>query len=289
MSFRALSFSYRISHCTIRQIVYEVCSAIWNCFHDKHMELPTEDNWKIIASNYYKKWNFPNCIGSIDGQHIRIKCPQHSGSFYYNYKQHFSIVLQGIADANCKFIAIDVGAYGKQSDGGIFSQSNIYKRLESTTLNIPNYQCIPSTDILTPFVMVGDDAYPLKSYLLKPYSKLNLSRDERIFNYRLSRARRCIECTFGILTATWRCLKSELQMEPKNIDIVIKCICLLHNIIIDKEGSPNSNNIYNVLEIRMPGTRSCNNYGQNASEVREIYNKYFTSSVGEVQMQYHVI
>ena len=224
MAFRALSFSYRISHVTIRKIVTEVCEEIWNCFHEKHMSFPSTEHLKSVAEDFFKKWNFPNCVGTIDGKHIRIKCPKNSGSIYYNYKQFFSIVLQGIADANYKFITIDVGAYGKQSDGGIFSLSNVYKCLETNTFNMPNIECIPSTDISVPFVLLGDDAYPLKPYLLKPYSRQNLTEEERIFNYRLSRARRCIECAFGMLVAKWRCLKTELQINPENVDIVVKCI-----------------------------------------------------------------
>nr|CAI5829768.1 unnamed protein product [Callosobruchus analis] len=224
MSFRALSFSYRISHCAILNIVYETCHAIWQCFCSTHMSLPTIEEWKNIALDFYNKWNFPNCIGCIDGKHIRIKCPKKTGSTFFNYKSYFSIVLQGIADANNKFIAVEVGAYDRQSDGRTFSDSNIYQRLEAKTLNIP-----------APYVLLGDDACPLKTYLLKPYSRQRLGIEERIFNYRLSRARRCVECAFGILVAKWRCLKTELQIAPDKVDIIVKCVCLLHNIIIDME------------------------------------------------------
>ncbi|XP_026816456.1 protein ALP1-like [Rhopalosiphum maidis] len=153
---------------------------------------------------------------------------------YFNYKGYYSVVLQGISDANYKFIAIEVRAYGKQSDAGTFSDLNVYQRLEANTLNIPENENIPLTNISAPFVLLGDDAYPLKTNLLKPYSRKRLTIEERIFNYRLSRARRCVECAFGILVAKWRCLKTELQIDPNKIDIVVKCVCLLHNIIIDK-------------------------------------------------------
>jgi len=45
---------------------------------------------------------------------------------YYNYKHYYSIVLQGLVDTRYRFIAIDVGAYGKQSDSGIFRHSSLY-------------------------------------------------------------------------------------------------------------------------------------------------------------------
>jgi hypothetical protein len=73
-----------------------------------------------MSNEFYLNWNFPNCVGSIDGKHVRLKRPSNSGNMYYNYKRYYSVVLQGLADARYRFFAIDVCAYGKQSDGGIF-------------------------------------------------------------------------------------------------------------------------------------------------------------------------
>ncbi|KAG8230426.1 hypothetical protein J437_LFUL015447 [Ladona fulva] len=285
-----LAVTLRISHYAVRNIVYEMCEAIWDGFCKQHLPLPTTDQWKSIASDFYNKWNFPNCIGCIDGKHVRIRCPKETGSMFFNYKRYFTVVLQGIADANLKFIAVEVGAYGKQSDGGTFSDSNVYQQLEMNTFNISNNENIPSTDISAPFVLLGDDAYPLKTYLLKPYSRVRLNQEERIFNYRLSRARRCVECAFGILTAKWRCLKTELQLDPGKVNIVVKCLCLLHNILIDKEG-------ISSLEIPIESatmgngsvSRRYNHYCRNASENREVFKNYLVSLIGEVQFQYNIL
>lgn len=69
--------------------------------------------------------DFPNCVGAIDGKHVRVVCPNKSGSLYYNYKNYFSIVLLAIVDAKYKFLAIDVGSYGKEGDSGIFAKSSM--------------------------------------------------------------------------------------------------------------------------------------------------------------------
>jgi len=60
--------------------------------------------------------------------------------------------------------------------------------------------------------------------------------DKQIFNYRLSRARRTVARAFGILVAKWRCLKTELKINPEHVDTIIRTGFLWHNIIIDKEG-----------------------------------------------------
>ena len=83
-----------------------------------------------------------------------------------------------------------------------------------------------------PFVIVGDEAYPLKTYLMK-----DLSCEERVFNYRLSRARRCVECAFGILTAKWRLFNKAIETNVNKAERIVRCICLLHNIIIDLEAT----------------------------------------------------
>ena len=97
----------------------------------------TEEEWFAIASEFEKKWNFPNCIGALDGKHVIMKCPVNSGSFYFNYKGTFSIVLLALVDADYKFIYVDVGCNGRVSDGGMYRNSTLATALEENQVNIP--------------------------------------------------------------------------------------------------------------------------------------------------------
>ncbi|XP_055526020.1 uncharacterized protein LOC129718865 isoform X2 [Wyeomyia smithii] len=223
---------------TVAQIVLETCNALWEILQPIYMPAPTEQMYRAVAEEYWLKWNFPNCIGAIDGKHIRIKCPKGTGSLCYNYKGFHSIVLQAVADANAKFLVIEVGGYGKQSDGGTFSSSDLYKLLENGQLNIPPDTPLPDEEFSLdmPHVFVGDEAYPLIRNLLRPYPRSLLDSEKEYFNSRLSRARKCVECAFGIMTAKWRLLWKPIEVEIEFADEIVKAICVLHNVILDHEG-----------------------------------------------------
>jgi hypothetical protein len=143
---------------------------------------------------------------------------------YYNYKQYYSIVHQALADARYRFIAVDVGAYGKQSNGGIF-RSSLDQLKNSNNFNIPDDKELPLSDVKLPFVMLGDEAYPLLSYLMRPFPRRQLTESKRIFNYRLSRGRREVESAFGVLAAKWRILNRPMETFPDMADRIAKCLC----------------------------------------------------------------
>jgi len=236
MAFRQLALSFRISKSTVSTIVIEVCKAIWKNLKEKHLPTPTIEQLKNIEKKFYEKWNYPNCIGSIDGKHIRVRCPKNSGSMFFNYKQYYSIVLMAIADANYKFIMVDVGGYGKDSDGGILCASNIYQCLENEILKIPSEKKFPNSNVIAPHVFIGDEAFPLRSYLMRPFPRHQLQdADKMYYNYRHARARMTIECAFGIASSKFRILLKAIETKIENVDHIVKSICILHNIIIDLE------------------------------------------------------
>lgn len=68
---------------------------------------------------------------------------------------------------------------------------------------------------------------------MRPYPQRNLGQEEEKFNMRLSRTRQVVECAFGIMASKWRLLLKAIEVTPDRADVIIKCICLLHNIIID--------------------------------------------------------
>ena len=199
-SYKSLQYGFRVAHNTVSQVVPETCQAILEELEGDFMSMPrTPEEWKVVANGFARRWNFFHVVGAIDGKHVAIRCPPNHGSFYYNYKKFHSVVLLAIVDAGYKFIYTDIGANGANSDAGIFMDSDIYKKFEQGSVGLPEPSPLPGHDKPVPYHLVGDDAFALRTWLMKPYPRRGLSRQERIFNYRLSRARRCVENAFGIL------------------------------------------------------------------------------------------
>lgn len=259
----------------------EICQLLWELLQPVHMKPPTAESFKETAHDFYQKWGFPHCIGAIDGKHIRIKCPPRSGTMFYNYKQYFSIVLQAVSDANCKFIFTEIGAYGKQSDGGTFRSSQMYKLMVRQRLNVPDEECLPESPTKAPFVFIGDEAYPLLKNLMKPYARNNLNEQNELFNKKLSRARKTVECAFGIMTMKWRVLCKAIETNPDTADMIIKAVCILHNTVIDKENRmPDVEETTTetlLSDVRV--SRRNNRATEEASSVRNTYKEYFLMHV----------
>lgn len=163
-------------------------------------------------------WNFPNCCGALDGKHVVIQRPPNSTSLFYNYKGTYSIVLFAMVDANYCFTFIDVGSDGRAGDSTIFRNSKLKIAMETNTLQLPENA-----------VFVADDAFPLETYMLKPFVGNKLTKKERIFNYRLSRARRVVENAFGILNSRFRIFSRAIPLDVNTTETLVKTACALHN------------------------------------------------------------
>lgn len=200
----------------------------------------TPEEWLNIAKKIEDLWNFPHCIGAIDGKHIVLQAPINSGSEYFNYKSAFSIVLLAVVDANYCFLFCDVGCQGRISDGGVFRNSILYKKICREELNFSVSRPLSGRKISVPFVFVADDAFAISANVMNPGRDLKRGA-KRTFNYRLSRARRLSENVFGIMSAAFRVFRKPLLLEPeKAVKVTMACI-YLHNFL---RQSVNSRRVY---------------------------------------------
>lgn len=210
-----------------------------------------------------------------------------------------------IVNANYQFTMVDVGANGRISDGGVLYYTKFWEKFENNTLNIPLPSCLPNTNETYPYVFVADEAFSLKCNLMKPFSQHELTNDRRIFNYRLSRARRVVENAFGILASKFGVFQKPINLSPeKAVKITMAC-CYLHNFLIETnqqlyctrsilvEENLETGEIINGYErtenvlgsLKKTPTR---NAREDAKLVREKYCNYFNKE-GQVPWQTNMI
>lgn len=203
------------------------------------MQIPTTpEQWLKVAKEFNDMWNFPHCLGALDGKHVVLQSPANSGSEFFNYKSTYSIVLFAVVNANYNFLYVDVGAQGRISDGGIFKNSSLYEKLQKNHLNLPLEERLEGTEVVIPYYFVGDEAFPLSDTLMKPFSGIHPRGSlQRIFNYRLSRARRVVENVFGISSAVFRVLRKPMLLEPNKAQLIVLTIAHLHNFLRNSSSS----------------------------------------------------
>ena len=303
-TYTSLQYSFRVSKSAISRFVPRVCQAIIDAYKNETLICPTTaEEWNKIASEFAKKWNYYNCGGALDGKHVAIQKPKQGGSLYFNYKKFHSIVLMAVADANYKFLYVDVGAEGSAGDGGTWYKCTLHEAIENNRVGFPEDSPLPHDDTPIPFHLVGDDAFALKTFIMKPYSHQSQVHHEKIFSYRLSRARRVVENAFGLLTSRMRVFGTTIQLQPAVVKIITMCGCVMHNLILDRyphlaNEVDNEDAEHNVI----PGTwrQEQNNLegllnprGQNyqtqAKAVRDYLAHYYTSEAGAVPWQENMV
>lgn len=304
-TFKDLSYSTRIAPNTISNIVRSTLAAIIQVLEPRVITFPsTAEEWELIGHKFETLWNFPHCIGSLDGKHINFRPARKEGSKFRNYKGKDSIVLLALVDAEYKFLFVDIGKNGRMHDSAVFRESLLGNKIYSNTLPLPSPCEVPGYNYKLPYVIVGDDAFALKPNLLKPHPSRGLTLEKRIFNYRLSRARRTVENAFGILANRWRVLLSTIPLDVDMVETITYACVLLHNYLITKKNShqwyvpnnykisnsPNTNNHEEQLSEhqygleQQTGNRSCNN----ALEIRDKFSEYFNTA-GAVPFQYTAV
>jgi len=136
-----------------------------------------------------------------------------------------------LVDADYKFMFTDVGGVGHQSDMQLFNSSPLKEGLDEGDLGIPRPDNLPNDNIPFPYFILGDDAFALREYMMKPFSQKNLSMEQRIYNYLISRARMVVENAFGILAQRWQCFLTTMQQKPEIVQQIVHAGICLHNFI----------------------------------------------------------
>lgn len=235
-SFQDLSYSVRIAPNTLAQLILETLKAIVQVLENRVFNCPSNPvEWQVLAEKFNALWQFPHCIGSLDGKHINFRPQRKEGSIYRNYKGKDSIILLALVNAEYNFIFVDVGRNGRMHDASVFRESSLVTQLYSGRLNFPLPSSLPGYNVNMPYVIVADDAFPLKTNIMKPYPGRALTNEKKIFNYRLSRARRTVENAFGIMSNRFRILLNTTPLSVEKVELITYTCCILHNFLLKKK------------------------------------------------------
>ena len=218
----SIAASYCINPSTIGRIIGETCKVLWQVLIEKgYLTAPTtKEHWKKIAKEFETKWNFPHALGAINGKHVVMQAPARSGSDYFNYKKTHSVVLLAVCNADYEFTLVDIGDCSRQSDGSVYANSFLGHAIDNNLLQLPEAEKLDQSDPSNktyPYVFVADDAFGLKTFMMKPYPGQDLTLAERVFNYRLSRAQRIIENCFGVATSRFRVFRRPIIAHVEKI------------------------------------------------------------------------
>lgn len=117
-----------------------------------------------------------------------------------------------IVNSNYEFIYVDVGKNGRVSDGSVIESTLFYDLLQQGKLSLPeNKDTVKNMN----FVFLADEAFSLTENILKPYAQRELTHKKRVYNYRVSRARNCVENAFGLIAVRFRILQSAIHLAQK--------------------------------------------------------------------------
>ena len=172
--------------------------------------------------------------------------------------------------------------------------------MDDDKLGFPKPQKMAGSDRVAPFVLLGDDAFGLKTYLMKPFTQRGLIDEKLVYNYRHCRRRRISENLFGIISNRWRVLGAPTSLPPESVKNVVMAILVLHNYLRQisshgtycppgltdvkdstgftpgywREDEEISQTFFNLCPLQFSG-----NTQANVKEVRNTFTHYFVNEV----------
>lgn len=229
-SYRTVSNLFGVGKSTVCQIVLEVCSSIVEVLFKRLVHLPvTRQDIETEIAAFFKRAGFPQVVGAVDGCHVAILAPNENPADYVNRKGFFSIILQGLVDSDYLFRDVYVGWPGKVHDSRVFKNSPLYDACCARTF-LPMGLSKVITNVVVPPVILGDSAYGLTNWLMRPFTdRGNLTNEEVAFNTAHSKTRVVVENAFGRLKGRFRSLGKRLDQSVENATTTVTACCVLHN------------------------------------------------------------
>ena len=221
---------FGVGKATAVQCFFDLMKALCG-LKDQFIKFPSSNRdceLHIQTFKEYTKCKIPNIIAALDGTLVKIRKPTKNAVDFFCRKQYYAVNTQLCVGANLKILFMATGFAGSMHDSTQFRSTSLCSDLEENIVLRGPLAYLPDGTIYRP-LLLGDGAYRLSNYLLKPYSGA-LNDSKRHYNRILSSARVIVENCNGVLKARWRLLLKMLECEVGNISDYITAACVLHNI-----------------------------------------------------------
>ncbi|XP_018586601.1 protein ANTAGONIST OF LIKE HETEROCHROMATIN PROTEIN 1-like isoform X2 [Scleropages formosus] len=229
VEYRTISALFGVGRSTVCKCVRDVCHAIVGLLRPLYLRQPSEQELEDAARLFHRRWGFPHCMGAVDSLHIAIVAPSSNAASYWNSADWLSVVLQGVVNGLGQFWDVCAGFPGSTDDAAILQNSALWAAASEGSLSPQPPR--PFMGRPLPYVLLGDEAYPLQSWLLKCYPESpELTPAQQVFNQQLSRARSVADSALLRLKARWQCLHKRNDCSLDLVPTMILTCCILHNV-----------------------------------------------------------
>ncbi|KYN21869.1 Putative nuclease HARBI1 [Trachymyrmex cornetzi] len=196
-----------MSQTSISVSIHATVNALNNIMGHWIQFLTTDRRKQEIKQEFFENTGLPVVIGAIDGTHIAIFPPQTEREhLFINRKQYNSLNVMIVCSYNNEILAVNAMHGGRTHDSRVFRSSRLLHYLEEQQEAGERGSWL-----------IGDSAYPLKPYLLKPFINAPLGSPEFRYTEHFTKARSSAERGIGVLKGQWRCLRKEraLHYQPE--------------------------------------------------------------------------
>lgn len=206
-----------VSKATVCRTINKVSAAL-SSLRPLYIHFPQHENVQEVVRGFYTVAHFPGVIGALDCTHIEIQSPgRNRGEVYRNRKGYFSINVQTVCDSNMLIRDIVARWPGSVHDSTIFNNSRLRADFETGRINEG--------------ILLGDNGYPLRGYLLTPYLRPQ-TRAQLRYNRSHKRTRNCVERMYGVWKRRFPVLRMTLRNKIQHALRVIVATAVLHNIAV---------------------------------------------------------
>ncbi|XP_055056402.2 putative nuclease HARBI1 isoform X1 [Misgurnus anguillicaudatus] len=220
---------FAVSRTSVCHCVHDFCKAVIAILRPKFIQTPDRARLSEIADFFEEKYGIPQCVGAIHGCHIPILKPSQYESDFDNGEGWQSIILQAVVDGKGMFWDLDIGQPGSKDDSSVLRKSHLWTWATTSDAFSSRVKDVCGTDV--GYFILGDSAYPLQRWLLKPYPGTGRITDgQELYNAKTNQAHCVVKQAFGRLKGRWKCISKKNNCSVNLVIDMVEACCTLHNL-----------------------------------------------------------